>query len=413
MAIHLLSGKMLSSNLLRDDIDLSVATDVLYVDVSTGLVGINNETPTSRLDVTGDVSVSTTLDVAGKATVDEIGVSGASGLITATATNLTLDSTAGHIDVNSNRILNCADPAGPLDVVNLQTLTLAVGGSSANQIIQGDSSLTVVDVGTGSFDWVIDTASVATLTSSLLSVPALTSTGAVSGGSGTLGNLTFNASAINTTSGTVAIGATNINLNGSVDFSGVGTNQILFANTSGYVAGATAMTYSSGTIGFTGVVNIDDLTLDGSGITSNTAGMSLTTTANGALTVTTGSGIIDLQSSSALQLPSGTTLERPGVTVAGYTRWNETLNAVEYNDGPAWHTIQESFVPTSQQITPDGSSLAYTLSKAATADTILVIVNGIVQDPTGGTVYTVSGTTLTFTSVLTPTDIISVRFLAI
>ena len=53
----------------------------------------------------------------------------------------------------------------------------------------------------------------------------------------------------------------------------------------------------------------------------------------------------------------------------------------------------------------------FTLNKSATTDGILVIINGIVQDPEGGAVYSVSGTTLTFTSVLTSSDVISVRFL--
>jgi len=70
-------------------------------------------------------------------------------------------------------------------------------------------------------------------------------------------------------------------------------------------------------------------------------------------------------------------------------------------------------LPTSQQITPNGIDASFTLNKSATVDTILVIVNGLVQDPAVGAAYTVSGTTLTLAETPIVSDTISVRFIGV
>ena len=55
MAIGRISGPMLFSNLERQGIDLSVETDLLYIDVTNDRVGIRTSTPSAELTVNGDV----------------------------------------------------------------------------------------------------------------------------------------------------------------------------------------------------------------------------------------------------------------------------------------------------------------------------------------------------------------------
>ena len=40
-----------------------------------------------------------------------------------------------------------------------------------------------------------------------------------------------------------------------------------------------------------------------------------------------------------VRLPSGTTMERPSTPLAGYLRYNTTLNIVEFYDGSAWQKL--------------------------------------------------------------------------
>ncbi len=48
-----------------------------------------------------------------------------------------------------------------------------------------------------------------------------------------------------------------------------------------------------------------------------------------------------------------------------------------------------------QTLTPDSSTTAFTLSHAASANSIIVVLGGVVQEP--GEAYTCTGTTITFT----------------
>jgi hypothetical protein len=57
MAINYVKGQILSSNLERDGIDLAFDTDLVYLDVGANSVGINTTTPTSTLEVVGNITV--------------------------------------------------------------------------------------------------------------------------------------------------------------------------------------------------------------------------------------------------------------------------------------------------------------------------------------------------------------------
>lgn len=117
--------------------------------------------------------------------------------------------------------------------------------------------------------------------------------------------------------------------------------------------------------------------------------------------------IMHFNDTGAIIIPNGTTAQRPtGVT--GQFRYNSTTNGLEFYDDAGWESLSTSYtVATSQTFTGDGSDLTFTLSALSGSDSyttagVLVMINGVVQQPT--VVYGISGTTLTFTSGSAPAD---------
>ena len=70
-----------------------------------------------------------------------------------------------------------------------------------------------------------------------------------------------------------------------------------------------------------------------------------------------------------------------------------------------------AFTYSSSYFTGDGSTTAFTITAGHTVNSVIVTENGIVQKPT--TDYTVSGTTLTFTTAPANTVQIGVRYLVV
>jgi len=75
MPIGRISGPMLKENLIRQGVDLSFETDLLYLDVTNNRVGIKNSSPQYDLDVTGTARV-VDLVVTNVATIGDIIISG-------------------------------------------------------------------------------------------------------------------------------------------------------------------------------------------------------------------------------------------------------------------------------------------------------------------------------------------------
>ena len=112
-------------------------------------------------------------------------------------------------------------------------------------------------------------------------------------------------------------------------------------------------------------------------------------------------------SNTSVSIPSGTTAQRPATPVRGDLRHNTDFNQLEFSDGVGWNSVATTAY--SQVLTPDGVSSAFTLQRPATSETILLVINGVVQRPTYS--YTVVGTTLTMNEVPLVTDIMEVRYL--
>ena len=124
-------------------------------------------------------------------------------------------------------------------------------------------------------------------------------------------------------------------------------------------------------------------------------------------------GRVRVQSTTSMVLPVGQSAQRPTSPVIGDMRFNTDLGTVEWYAGPVtgWTPGAGSSTTASQIITPDGTSSNYTLNQAASTTSVLIILNGVVQQ--AGVAYTVTGTTLTFlTEPPLVTDNIEVRFLS-
>ncbi len=130
-----------------------------------------------------------------------------------------------------------------------------------------------------------------------------------------------------------------------------------------------------------------------------------------------GTGIFKIVGTNGFVVPVGNTTQRPDYPTyaavdTGTLRLNSTLNQLEIWNGAIWSIVGSDSGNISiidQQITPDGSSTAYVLTQVATAASIIVSLNGVVQIPNDG--YTVTGNSLTFVEPPLTTDIVDIRFL--
>jgi len=114
-----------------------------------------------------------------------------------------------------------------------------------------------------------------------------------------------------------------------------------------------------------------------------------------------GGDTIKSTDSAAVEIPSGGTAARPAVSKAGDLRFNTDTSKMEYYDGSAFTQFSKegNVAITQDSFTGDGSTTAFTMSKAVTSNQeqrVLVAVGNVYQNPASA--YTVVGTTITFTS---------------
>ena len=150
---------------------------------------------------------------------------------------------------------------------------------------------------------------------------------------------------------------------------------------------------------------------------SSTTALAINTAANGNVVITpNGVGITKIIGTNGLVIPFGNTVQRPGTPDVGTLRLNTGLDQLEIWDGSSWLTGSGggggNVNVTDQQITPDGSSLTYSLNQSAGTAEILVTLNGVIQYPTISYTANALANTITFTQAPAQTDLIDVRFLA-
>ena len=130
MAVGRITGPLLKANLLRDGVDLAFETDLLYLDVNNGRVGIKTSLPDYDLDVNGTTR-STNVEVTNQADI-----------ATFTVTNNTISSSSSTINL---------EPAGVNSVVYQGKIVTGDLQLSTNVIetTNTDGNLNINTLGTG------------------------------------------------------------------------------------------------------------------------------------------------------------------------------------------------------------------------------------------------------------------------
>ena len=175
-------------------------------------------------------------------------------------------------------------------------------------------------------------------------------------------------------------------------------NGISFSGKSVYISGARytgTFGVGSGSASTLGNITADDTTLT-------------STTASDDIIINAESGLFKILGTTGFAIPVGTTAQRSGSPATGTLRHNSTTGALELYDGAAWDATGD-YTTLVQSFDGDASTVAFTLSAATTTESLIVSINGVLQEPT--TAYAVSSTTLTFTEAPATGDKIIVRFM--
>jgi len=188
-------------------------------------------------------------------------------------------------------------------------------------------------------------------------------------------------------------------------------NGIFYADAANLAVTDSDFTWDGTSLGITGQLVIDNITIDGTGISSS-ANLTVSTASDGNLTFeVAGNGVTAFDSTTSLGLPVGNTLQRPASPAQGSLRFNTSTGQLEVWDGSNWDTLGSDFAQiTTQTITGDGSTVNFTLDESTTASAIFVATNGVVQQP--DVAYSVTGNVITFTEAPLSSDTISIRFTA-
>ena len=119
-----------------------------------------------------------------------------------------------------------------------------------------------------------------------------------------------------------------------------------------------------------------------------------------------GTGYVVIDATSGLIVPVGTTAQRPSGQT-GMIRFNTVENQLEVYNGSAWVSVGATNTVSKDDFSGDDTTTDFTLGQSATTNSVLVTLNGTVQEATNA--YSVSGTTLTFTDAPATGDVIQVR----
>jgi hypothetical protein len=323
MAIGRISGPLLKSNLIRDGVDLSFETDLLYLDVNNSRIGINTASPQYELDVVGTTRT-TDLEVLDQLDVGNFTITGntiSSDLPTISFIASGGEATVYHsrlivndIEIHGNKISTTVsnsnlelDPSGT-GKVDIQSATDIAGNLSVNGNISATGNITIggnLTIG----DALTDTITInASIRSDL--IPETDN-------SHDLGSSSYKWRAVYAQ----GIFATNLSLS-TFDIGNI------------HLENNTITTTSS-----------SDLVLDPSGSGSVRIGNfavrdnTITNVVSGSITEITqsGTGYFKIAGTNAFVVPRGTTGERPTLyAVEGMTRYNTDAKALEIWDGLQW-----------------------------------------------------------------------------
>jgi hypothetical protein len=112
-------------------------------------------------------------------------------------------------------------------------------------------------------------------------------------------------------------------------------------------------------------------------------------------------------------IPAGNTDQRPSPAVTATIRFNTINTSLEIWDGSNWVSgTGDISVITNQTLNGDGSTTFFLLNQAATAESILVSVNGVLQTPGVDYITSTGPDAIDFTTAPAIADTIQVRFIS-
>jgi hypothetical protein len=321
-------------------VDLAFETDLLYLDVDPGRIGINTTTPQYELDVNGTTR-STNLNVDNELTIGDLTVSG--NTVSSTQQTISFLPAAGNSTIYHAK----------LQVDDLQFTGNTISTTVSN------SNLDISANGTG----VINLLSNTSITGNLQVTGDISATGDITiGGNLTIGDSTDDTVVINARIASDLIpDGNNLYDLGSPDKK---WRSIYVSN---FIADtANLQTLSIGDLIFEGNVITTttgtDLYIDGSGtggvilgnfrIYDNTI-TNISTDAISEITQS-GTGYLKIDGTNGFVPPRGTLLERPTTyAVIGMTRYNTDTRALEVFDGVGWASPAGSAGAVSQEVAED------------------------------------------------------------
>lgn len=444
-------GQLLAGNLDRS-LSLGVDGDLLYIDVNNVRVGIKNNTPITDFDVTGSIRSSNLNDTS--IVYSDLGILTSDNNFTYNASSQQIFVTGGfqvsgteyvssgvnaplgyQIDTGTNQ--NIVFLPGTGGAVTISGVRYPTSDGTFGQAIvtDGNGVLTFGDVSTS---FTIGADSGPDDTFSITGTSVLQFTGGV-GLTTTVSDdaITFDANIASTTIAGVSfydpaifdvnvvgfvtlldnsIGTAQLN-NGAVTadklaLNSVDSTKIIDGSITNFDLQNSDVTIGDKTIALGGVeteltgltlLEVDNFRFDGSTMS--------TTDAIGNMVIQPANhGTIQFNTESALIMPQGPQSARPATPTTGMTRYNYDTNQIEFYNGTEWVISGSGLANlTFQNIAPDGTSSVFALDQEATVTTVLVTLNGLLQE--AGIAYNISGTDIIFSDTPEITDHIQIRFL--
>ena len=407
-----INGPMLKENLLRQGTDLAFETDLLYLDVNNQRIGIGTNIPTVGLDINTITNFKGNLKIDGA----NITTLQSNGNI-----NITPNGT-GNVNVNGYLVASNFSTGGNLNT----TGNANVGNLETNIAIITTGNITTINSGLMQNG------------NSNVGIAANSDVTIYANGSSHVWRFSANGNMYTPESGQIRAGSPfygisvqdyNSNSYVSMDNSGAtlqGNSLVRLQ-----VNGGTQFDFTDGLANIgaanlvtTGNANVSNVNVSGNAnITTNlsvTGNSSLgnlkiynnsveALNANGNVVITPiGNGSVIMNTATAIAMPIGDAGGRPSYATAGYLRYNNVNNCLEYYDGATWISIISSFNNfTTDILDGDGSTLNFTLSQSSSTGGVIVTLNGVAQEPANA--YSVSGTTLTFIEAPLESDRIVAR----
>ena len=452
MAISKIQGVMLEDNLLRYGRNLAIETDIFYIDV-TGKIGINSNTPNGALDVIGITNLNN-LTFNGN-TISE-----------GTLAGLNFDLGGADVSFSGSVITNVADPnpSNIQEAVTVNFLNAAIDAIPKN-ILYDENSVLTIDKHDGTGDTTLDYTPNGVLNVRLTDSTAyfydevqldnvlvtgnLITTVPTSGLDLLINSDTGDVIFTSTSSLVIPVGNTverppiplvgamrynttqdEVELFDGLDWVPVSGNRVgLEQQLETYSINDTTVylpyisTTDNALVSLSGYLQVPTVAYtitDDVLVFSESLQQTLPINVMHIDEITpvisdlfTGNGVLDTFTLSAPATTNTVIVAISGVVQIPTDNYTVTSTTLLFSTPPI-DTAEVSVIATTalgnaQKIITDGIASTFTLSEAATTDTVFVSLNGVVQHPTSA--YTVSGTDLIFTAIPEDQMLISIQYI--